>query len=418
MTQLRDDCFAFGEALKPLAEALALVDQRVTPVVGAETVGLRTAADRILAEDVIAAHSVPPHDNAAVDGYAVRHTDLHTSAETALPVAGRAAAGHPYSPGAKPGEAIRIFTGTPMPGGTDTVLMQEDCRTDGDVVVIPPGVKMGANRRRQGEDVKAGDVILDRGRRLRPQDLGLAASVGRRDLSVYCPLRAAVFSTGDELYEPAPSIPPGGICDSNRYALMALLEGLGVHVTDLGILRDRYEDIRDALSAAAADHDLVATSGGMSVGEEDHVKSAVQALGALHFWKLAIKPGRPIGLGQIGGVPFVGLPGNPVAMMVTFMRVARPMILGLAGCTDRAPHVFRVPIDFAVSKKAGRREWFRARLRSGDNGELVAARFSRQGSGILSSLVGSDGLIELPEEVTELPVGALVDFLSFREVAR
>ncbi|MBK8909443.1 MAG: molybdopterin molybdotransferase MoeA [Rhodospirillales bacterium] len=418
MTQLSDDCFAFGATLMPLEDALALIDARVTTVVGAEPVRLRHAAGRILAEDVVAHHSVPPHDNAAVDGYAVRHADLANDAETRLRIAGRAAAGHPYAPPVGADDAVRIFTGAPMPAGADTVLMQEDCRADGDAVAIPPGIKLGANRRRAGEDVKAGGTVLTCGQRLRPQDVGLAAAVGRSDLTVYRPLRAAVFSTGDELSEPGDALPPGGICDSNRYALMAMLEGLGAIVTDLGILPDRYRDIRDALAMSAAGHDLVATSGGMSVGEEDHVKAAVQTLGSLHFWQLAIKPGRPIGLGQISGVPFVGLPGNPVAMMVTFMRIARPMILGLAGCTDRAPHVYTVSLGEAVKKKAGRREWMRARLRTAHDGSLVATRSARQGSGILSSLVQADGLIELSEDVTDLPAGAAADFLPFQELLR
>jgi molybdopterin molybdotransferase len=418
MAQLSDDCFAFGGPLMSTAAALDLLAERTAPVVGSENVDLRQARDRILAEDVVATRDVPPTDNSAVDGYAVHYDDLDTQAETRLPVKGRAAAGHALGRDAGRGEAIRIFTGAAMPEGCDTVVMQEDCTVDGDEVIIAAGLKRGANRRRAGEDIEAGKTILGRGRRLRPQDIGLAAAVGRGELPVYRPLRVAVFSTGDELHDPGDDPPFGGIYDSNRYNLVALLEGLGCVVSDLGILRDRLEVIRDALAAAAADHDLIVTSGGMSVGEEDHVKTAVEALGSLYFWRLAIKPGRPLGLGQIRGVPFVGLPGNPVAMMVTFLRIARPVILRLGGRADLAPNIFRVPAGFAHKKKAGRREWVRARLVADGEGGLVASKFPREGAGILSSMVEADGLVELPEDLVRLEPGTVVDFLPFNEVSR
>ena len=418
MAQLSDDCFAFGGPLMSTADALALLAERTSPVVGTETVKLRRARERILAEDVVATRDVPPNDNSAVDGYAVHYDDLCADAETRLPVTGRTAAGHALGRAAVRGEANRIFTGAAMPDGCDTVVMQEDCTVDGDRVIIAPGLKRGANRRRAGEDIEKGATVLPKGRRLRPQDVGLAAAVGRAQLVVYRPLRVAVFSTGDELRDPPDDPPFGCIYDSNRYGLAALFEGLGCAVSDLGILADRFEVIRDALAAAAADHDLIATSGGMSVGEEDHVKAAVEALGSLYFWRLAIKPGRPLGLGQIRGVPFIGLPGNPVAMMVTFMRIARPVILRLGGCPDVAPNIFRVPAGFAHKKKAGRREWVRARLVAAGQGRLVASKFPRDGAGILSSMVEADGLVELSEDIARLEPGTVVDFLPFNEVSR
>jgi molybdopterin molybdotransferase len=304
-----------------------------------------------------------------------------------------------------------------MPAGLDTVAMQEDCREQAGAVAIPRGLKPGANRRRAGEDVKQGATLLAAGHRLRPQDVGLVASIGRRAAVVFRPLRAAVFSTGDEVYEPGTPAGPGGIYDANRFVAIALLEGLGCAVTDLGILKDDRRAIQARLAEAAHAHDLLLTSGGVSVGEEDHVKAAVEALGSLHLWRLAIKPGRPIALGQIGRVPFVGLPGNPVAAMVTFLRFARPLILRLAGATDVAPNFFRVRADFAHKKKKNRREFLRARLRTGGDGSPIATKFERQGAGILSSLVASDGLVELPEELTDLAVGDMVDFLPFAEVA-
>jgi molybdopterin molybdotransferase len=281
---------------------------------------------------------------------------------------------------------------------------------------MAPGIKRGANRRARGEDFAAGDKVLRRGMRLRPQDLGQAAATGRRELRVARPLRAALFSTGDELHEPGTPLSPGKIYDSNRATIHGLLSGLGCAVTDLGILADRPETVRAALSAAARDHDLIVTSGGVSVGDEDHVKAAVEALGKLHLWRLAIKPGRPLALGQVGAVPFVGLPGNPVAVMVTFLALVRPMILRLMGADGAAPRQFQVRADFTHKKKKDRREWLRVRL-TGDGPETWrAVKFPREGAGILSSLVEADGLVELPEGLTRLEPGTMVDFLPFSEV--
>lgn len=416
MAQLSDDCFAFGGALMTVAAALAEIGRRVGPVAAAETVPLAACSGRILAGDVTALRSVPPHDNSAVDGYAVHFDDLDPESETRLPVAGRVAAG----PGAvvplARGAAARIFTGAPMPDGPDTVMMQEDCRVEGDAVVLRPGIRRGANRRRAGEDVRAGSVILRRGRRLRPQDLGLAAADGRTELSVRAPLRAAVFSTGAEVREPGTDLPPGCIYDANRRMLAALLAGLGARVDDLGILPDDAAAIGAALERAAADHDVVVTSGGVSTGDHDHVRAAVERAGRLHFWRLAIKPGRPVALGQLGRVPLVGLPGNPVAAMVTFLRLARPLILRLAGAEEPEPRLYPVSAGFAHRKKEGRREYLRARLDAGADGAWTAHRFPRDGAGILSSLVESDGLVELDEARTEVAAGETVAFLPFREM--
>ena len=417
MAQLSDDCFAFGDPLMKTETALEALRDRLSVVVGTEIVPLRAAAGRILARNIVADRAVPPHDNAAVDGFAVIFDDLNATGKTILPVADRIAAGHPLGRPAKSGEAYRIFTGAPMPSGADTVLMQEDCRLDGDRVTIPAGIRQGANRRFAGEDIEAGSTILSQGRKLRPQEIGLAASIGCNDLPVYCKLRVALFSTGDEVHDLGDELPAGGIFDSNRYAIAALLENLGCVVDDLGILEDRYEPILAALRNAIDEHDVIMTSAGVSTGEEDHVRAAVEALGSLHFWRLAIRPGRPLALGQLGRVPFIGLPGNPVAVMVTFMRFARPALQLLGGCRDIEPNFFRVPVDFTYNKKADRREWLRATLVPGPKGELQALKFPRDGAGILSSMVGADGLVELPEDLTRLEPGTMVDFLPFSEVS-
>jgi molybdopterin molybdotransferase len=416
MAQLSDDCFAFGDSLMSGAEALDRIRTATLPLPETETVPLKDSGGRILAEPLIADCDVPPHDNAAVDGYAVYFADLTPDRPSALPVTGRAAAGHPLGRAARHGEAIRIFTGAPMPEGPDTVLMQEDCRAEGDMVTLPPGIKRGANRRARGEDVRAGATVLDAGCRLRPQDVGIAAALGRTALPVYRRLKVALFSTGDEVREPGTNLPPGTIYDANRYTLMALCTGLGCIVDDLGILADDAGAVRDAIGAAARTHDVVLTSGGMSVGDEDHVKAAVEAQGSLHFWRLAIRPGRPVALGQVGGVPFVGLPGNPVAVMVTFVLLARPLLLRLSGASAIAPRLYRVASGFAYAKKASRAEYLRARLERGEDGAWVAQKYARDGAGILSSLVAADGLVAIAEGVTQVTAGSPVDFLPFSEV--
>ncbi len=420
MAQLSDDCFAGAERLITTSEALDILAARISPVADEESVPLRVAIGRILAEDVTSSVNVPPHDNSAVDGYAVFFDDLADDGPSVLPVAGRAAAGHPLAQPARRGEAVRIFTGAPMPEGLDTVLMQEDCAEDGGRVTIPPGIKRGANRRAAGEDVTAGRVILTRGTRLRPQEIGLAAAVGRTALKVYQRVSAAVFSTGDEVGEPGGELPPGKIYDSNRFTTITALERLGCAVDDLGILPDRPEEIASAIRAAAETHDVLLTSGGMSVGEEDHVGQAISANGTLHFWRLAIKPGRPVSLGQVQAgdrsAAFVGLPGNPAAAMVTFVLIGRPLILRLGGAAEIAPIVYRVPADFDYRKKKDRREFVRARLELGSDGIRRAIKHGASGAGILSSLVGADGLVALPEDMTHLDAGSMVEFLPFSEV--
>jgi molybdopterin molybdotransferase len=417
VAQLKDDCFAFGDELMPLELALGELEKAIEPVVGVGRVQLTAALSKFLAEDVVATRNVPPHDNSAVDGYAVFHDDLSTSDNTRLPVAGRITAGHPLNTVAIRGKAYRIFTGAAMPDGTDTVFMQEDVRTEGDDVILPAGIHQGANRRFMGEDVRTGAVILDRGKRIRPQEIGLAASIGLSELVVYRPLCVAVFSTGDEICDPSGDAPKGCIFDANRYTIIGLLKNLGCQVTDLGILEDDEQTIRDSLTMAAADHDLIFTSGGVSVGEEDYIRPAIEALGSLHFWRLAIKPGRPIAFGQVASTPFVGLPGNPVAAMVTFMRIARILVLRLSGAGgDISPTMYRVAAAFSFKPRGERREWLRAHLKVDEDGTRSVHLFPARGSGVLTSMVDSHGFVEINERVTQIKDGDLVDFLPFNEM--
>jgi molybdopterin molybdotransferase len=415
MAQLSDDCFAFGGTLLSVDAALALIAERVTPVVGEEVVLLGEAAGRILAHDLVAGMDVPPHANSAVDGYAIAHADLSQDRDTVLPVTGRAAAGHPLGRSMERGEAIRIFTGAPMPEGADTVMMQEDCTLADGRVTMKPGLKKGANRRQAGEDVERGTVALPAGRRLKPTDLGLAAALGQDRLMVYRKLRVALLSTGDEVCEPGTPLAPGAIYDANRIMLGSLLRALGCAVSDLGIRPDRAAALADTLTAAARDHDLIVTSGGVSTGEEDHVRTAIEKLGRLDFWRLAIKPGRPVALGQIAGVPLIGLPGNPVAAALTFAILGRPLILRLGGGAEERPALFRVRADFAYKKRPGRREYVRASLtRDGDT--VVASKYPKDGAGILSSIVRSDGFVIIDEAADGLASGAMVDFLPYAEI--
>src|SRR6195256_5511903 len=304
---------------------------------------------------------------------------------------------------------MRIFTGAPMPEGADTVFMQEDVRVDGDGrVVLPAGLKTGANVRPAGEDIPAGFAALKAGQRLRPQDVALAAAFGLTQLDVVRSLRIAVFSTGDELASPGEARAAAQLFDSNRFMLMAMLSRLGCEVSDLGILRDDHAALARALQEVAGTHDLILTTGGVSTGEEDHVKASVESVGRLVLWRMAIKPGRPVAMGIIGGTPFIGLPGNPVASFVTFAHVVRPIVLALSGAAAEKLVPMPVRAAFAHRKKIARREYVRASLRRAADGVLEAARFPREGAGLLSSLVETDGLVELGEDITWVEPGQTV----------
>jgi molybdopterin molybdotransferase len=418
MAQLRDDCFAFSGRLLPLIEMERLIAERVSPVAEIEEVALAQARKRVVADDLLAAHDLPPFDNSAVDGYAVCHRDLSREGETRLVVTQRVLAGAAALPFA-PGTATRIFTGALLPAGADTVFMQEDCRRDGDAVIVPLGLARGANSRFAGEDVPRGAVLLPAGRRLTAPDLALAAADGVTRLAVRRRLRVAVFSTGDEVIEPGGTLPPATVFDANRQLLHALLEKFGAEVSDLGILRDTPTVLQGAIAGAAAEHDLVITSGGVSTGEADHVREAIEAVGRLVFWRVAIKPGRPVAMGVIrgrrgqeGSAAFAGLPGNPAAVYVTFVRVVRPLLMRLAGAKMRAVPPLPVRAAFAYKKRKGRREYVRVSLRETADGMVQAIKFPRDGAGVITSLTETDGLVELGEEVTEIAPGATVRFLS------
>lgn len=415
--RLLDDCFLHDKERLRHHDAVALLRDRLVPVAGTEDISLTDALNRILAEPIIAPRDVPLTDNSAVDGYAFSHAD-YLRLDGHFHVADRVAAGHPASERLGSGAAARIFTGAVMPPGADTVAMQEDCaRTDEDDVSrirIPSGLKSGANRRLAGEDVRTGDVILAAGTSLRPQDVAAIASLGHDRIQVFKRLRVALLSNGDEIVRPGVEIRPGQVYDSNHYLIASLLQTVGALVTDLGVLPDDEAAIRDALAGAAAWHDMILSTGGASRGEEDHIIPILDEIGIRHMWQMAIKPGRPMTMGQIGQTVFAGLPGNPVAAMVCFLLYVRPMLIRLGGAEWSEPARYPLPARFDIGrKKPDRREFMRGILVR-DGAEIIGVdKFTRDGSGLISGLREADGLIEIGEEVTSLAEGDTVSFIPF-----
>ena len=381
-----------SQSLLSIDEVLTILLDAARPLEALETVATEAACGRILASDLRATLDVPPHDNSAMDGYAVRIADAGTHAS--LHVAQRIPAGSTGS-ALQPGTAARIFTGAPIPPDCDAVVMQEDTTLNGEQVILNKPLKPGQNIRRRGEDIAAGSIVLPAGKPLSPQDLGLAASIGVATLPVRRLLRVAVFFTGDELVMPGQPLGAGQIYNSNRYVLRGLLQNLGCAVTDLGIVEDSLAATRAALRDAATGHDLVLTCGGVSVGEEDHVKAAVEAEGRLDAWKIAIKPGKPLAFGHIGNTPFIGLPGNPVSAFITFLLFATPFIKRSQGQTAVQPQPLLAQADFDWTKPDKRQEYLRARISRDAAGKPVASLYPQQGSGVLTSCSWASGLIEV-----------------------
>ncbi|MDO9360127.1 MAG: molybdopterin molybdotransferase MoeA [Polaromonas sp.] len=407
------------KALKPLDDALAELLGFAAAMDGHDVVSTFEADHRVLAEDLVSQLDVPAHDNSAMDGYAVRRGDI-PSAGVTLAVSQRIPAGSVGQTLAA-GTVARIFTGAPVPEGADAVVMQEDCdvldsgpagQPQVRVNTVPPA---GQHIRRRGEDIASGAVVLKQGTRLTPAELGLAASMGFDTLKVARPVRVALFSTGDELVMPGQVAPadlkPGAIYNSNRFVLRALLLRLGCVVTDLGIVPDQLDATVAALKGASETHDLILTSGGVSVGEEDHVKPAVQTLGDIHLWQMAVKPGKPFAYGQVAGTHFIGLPGNPVSSFVTFLLLVRPFLLKLQGAADLVPLSLPMAAHFTLPKADRRREFLRVRRNAAGGLDL----FSNQSSGVLTSAVWGDGLVDNPAGRT-VAHGDLVRFIPFSEL--
>ena len=407
---LADDCFALppGVEWTPVDAALAHLRDRLSPVVGVRTVPLAAADGAILSRDHAARRSNPPGANAAVDGYGFAHGSL-PEGDATLPIApGRAAAGAPLAGSVPPGLAVRILTGALLPPGVDTVVLEEDTRTDGTHVAFRPP-KPGANTRKAGEDVAAGTTALRAGTRLRPPELALAAAVGLSELDVHEPLTVAVLSTGDELAQPGVAAGPERTYDANRPMLLSLIRRWGFTALDLGPVPDDRAALRARFDRAADEAHALITSGGASAGDEDHVSALLTEAGALNDWRIALKPGRPLALGLWNGTPVFGLPGNPVAALVCTLIFARPALYRLAGAPWTEPQAFTVPAAFSKSKKPGRREYLRARLTE----EGAAEVFPSEGSGRISGLAWADGLVELDDGARDIAPGDPVRYLPY-----
>ena len=398
-------------------DAIRRICSQVAPVEGVEKVAIRSALQRILATDLHSTIDVPGQTNSAMDGYALDSVDLPADGSRTLKVVGTAWAGRPFEGEPGSGECVRIMTGAPMPANTDTVVMQEHASRDGDFICIDARHEPGQNVRAAGEDIAAGECVLPAGKRITPADLGLMASLGIGELRVRRRIRVAFFSTGDELRSIGESLAPGMIYDSNRYTLYGMLARLGADILDMGVIQDRREDTFQAFRDAAGCADVLITSGGVSVGEADFVKEALDATGRVEFWKVAMKPGRPLAFGSVGDALFFGLPGNPVSVMVTFYLFVQPALRRLMGELGQAPLLLKVRSESRLRKKAGRAEYQRGVLTDDKIGDLVVKKTGPQGSGILTSMSAANCFIILPLEAESVEPGDIVTVLPFSEIA-
>ncbi|WP_324751728.1 gephyrin-like molybdotransferase Glp [Roseovarius sp. Pro17] len=411
---LRDDCFAMpaGVEWTPVDDALAALRAGLHPIVQAERCKVADACGRVLAEPATALRASPPHANSAIDGYGFAYDSLPPG-DPVLPIApGRSAAGAPYEGNVPRGHALRILTGATVPEGVDTIVLEEDTRQSAGQIAFRAGIKRGANTRKAGEDMSAGDKALPKGRVMTPADLALLASVGIGEVSVYRRLRVAVISTGDELIEAGGDATKGQIFDANRPMLLAQIAAWGMEAIDMGRVSDDRAALRAALDDAASRADVILTSGGASAGDEDHVSALLTEAGAMQQWRIALKPGRPLALGLWNGAPVFGLPGNPVAALVCTLIFARPALGLLAGAGWTEPQGFNVSAGFEKSKKPGRREYLRARIRDGR-----AEVFASEGSGRVSSLSWAEGLVELPDGAAQIAIGDPVRYIPFGSFA-
>jgi molybdopterin molybdotransferase len=393
--------------------ALKKIISAIDPVTVTEKIAIRTALGRILAEDIISPINVPSGTNSAMDGYAINSTDIPLTGTTELKVLGTAYAGKLYTGKVNYGECVRIMTGAIMPAGTDTVVMQEHIERKNDSIRIDNSIIPGANVRQAGEDVTAGEAVLGKGTKLTPADIGLIASLGLAEVKVSRNLRVAFFSTGDELKSIGQPLENGQIYDSNRYTLYGMLARLGVEIIDMGVINDDRTALQKGFEEAAAKADVLITSGGVSVGEADYIKEMLEKVGTVNFWKVAMKPGRPLAFGKIKNAWFFGLPGNPVSVMVTFYQFVQPALLHFMGARHIEPFIFKVLCKSGLKKRPGRIEYQRGILSHDDSGQLVVEKTGGQGSGILSSMAQANCFIILPTESGNVEAGTIVDVQSF-----
>ncbi|MBC6414096.1 MAG: molybdopterin molybdotransferase MoeA [Chromatiales bacterium] len=397
-----------------VAAALRTINANANAVKGVEQLALKDALNRILAEDLVSSINVPGHNNSAMDGYAIRYADLATDTDTRFTMTDTALAGHPTEKSIRYRECIRIMTGAVMPEGADTVVMQEHVIQDGNTITIANNQhRQAQNVRYAGEDIAIGDMVLQRGRKLTAADIGLAASLGMAQLRVYRRLKVCFFSTGDELRAVGNPLAKGEIYDSNRYTLYAMLKRINVQVTDLGIVGDQPEALKAAFEAAALEHDVIITSGGVSVGEADYSKAVFEAIGDISFWKIAMKPGRPLAFGKIGQKLYFGLPGNPVSVMTTFYIFVQPALKKMSGDNTQTILKIKATVLNDLHKRPGRTEFQRGKLVMSDDGDLQVSSTGSQGSGILSSVSKADCFIVLSEDTSKVSAGDSVTVIPF-----
>lgn len=397
----------------PVEQAMQRINALINVVQETELVPIRDALERTLAKDVRSTINVPSHTNSAIDGYAISSADLSSDKTIQLSVIGTTFAGQPFRETVKPGQCVRIMTGAKMPASTDTAIMQEHVALDGDVIRFNPGYKPGQNVRQAGEDLKIGQIAIAAGKKLTPAELGMLASMGIAEINVYRKLRVAFFSTGNELRSVGEKLEEGEIYDSNRYTLHGMLTRLQVEITDLGVIPDKPEKIREAFLRASSNADVVITTGGVSVGEADFVRDILTEIGKVDFWKLAIKPGRPLAFGKINDAVFFGLPGNPVAVMVTFYQFVQPALRRIMGQSDIMQNRFKVTCLSPLKKKPGRVEYYRGILSTDNEGRINVSKAGMQGSGILSSMSKANCFIVLPADRAAIEPGQMVDVEPF-----
>lgn len=412
-TQNSAGCDEMTRGLLSVEEARQRILDSVSPVAGVERIAIRESLNRVLAQDIRSTMNVPPYDNSAMDGYAIRAADIPATGSCELAVAGESFAGRPYTGTLQPGECIRIMTGAMIPAGADTVVMQEHAERKEHAIVLNRGFRQGENVRYAGEDMKLGQVILGPGKKITASELGLLASLGIPEVSVFRRIRVAFFSTGDELRGVGETLEEGQIYDSNRYTLYGMLKQLGVELIDMGVIRDERQAVRDAFSTAAQMADAIITSGGVSVGEADYVKQTLDEIGQVHFWRVAMKPGKPLAIGHIDQAFFFGLPGNPVSAMATFYQFVQPALQRMMGQDPALPLLLRVPCRTRLKKSPGRLEYQRGTLSYDAQGHLEVRTTGRQGSHVLTSMSHANCFIILPAENAGVEEGDMVQVQPF-----
>ncbi|MCP3665145.1 MAG: bifunctional molybdopterin-guanine dinucleotide biosynthesis adaptor protein MobB/molybdopterin molybdotransferase MoeA [Gammaproteobacteria bacterium] len=415
--EISESCQDSSDSAISMDQALQRISDGIKPITEYRKVPLKESLNRIVAKPVISPINVPAYRNSAMDGYAVRGTDLPVKGEATLPVVGKILAGQPFQETLQTGQSVRIMTGAKMPDGADTVVIQEQVQRNGEQITLDERHKPGQNVRQAGEDIPAGSTVLDPGTLIGPAELGLLASLGIAEVSVLRPPRVAFFSSGDEIRSLGEPLEEGQLYDSNRYTLFGMLTQLGADVIDLGVIPDQQEAINHALETAAREADLILTSGGVSVGDADYIALAFEQLGQISFSKVAIKPGRPLTFGQIGNTCFFGLPGNPVAVMITFMQFVRPALKKMQGANDIHPHSYPAVCQTTLRKNPGRTEFQRGLIKQNNRGELEVYSTGRQGSGVLSSMSRGNCFILLPEEQGNVAPGDQVQVQPFELLA-